>query len=88
MVSYVIESEAGRKWLPSFHHHDVEGGIYIAPEEPANLVLLLASGKVDHLSGRFFGVDGNMDQMMLQAEHIAQDDLYTLRVSKLPPSSQ
>ena len=81
--NYLIESEAARKWTPQFRQYALEVGIYPSPDAPANLVMLLASGKVDSLSGRFFGVDNDMDQVMLEAEKIVQDDLYMLRLGRL-----
>lgn len=84
MVRYGIESEEGQKWLPGFHQHDIEVGIYDTPEASAHLVMLLASGRADSLSGRFFAVSDDMDQVIAQAEIIAQDGLFALRVRGLP----
>ena len=84
MLNYLIESEAGQKWLPRIHRYAVEGGVFHNIEQPANLIMLLASGKADALSGRFFTVDDPMDAVIQKADQIAQDGLYTLRVGALP----
>ncbi|MEO8392647.1 MAG: SDR family oxidoreductase [Chloroflexota bacterium] len=84
MLNYLIDSEAGQKWLPGIHQYAVEVGVFHSIEQPANLVMLLASGKVDALSGRFFTVDDAMDAVIQKADQIAQDGLYTLRVGALP----
>ena len=88
MLRYLLESEEGQKWLPDFHKYDVEVGVWDPPEAPANLIMLLASGKADSLSGRFFQIADDMDQGVAQAEKVAQDDLFALRVHKLPQPTQ
>jgi NAD(P)-dependent dehydrogenase (short-subunit alcohol dehydrogenase family) len=50
------------------------------PEAPARLSLLLASGKADALSGRYFNVIDDMDEIVRQADTIQQNDLRTLRM--------
>jgi hypothetical protein len=54
-----------------------------SPDLSANLVTLLASGKVDSLSGRFIRVRDDVDHMLSQAEVIQKNDLYTLRLRGL-----
>lgn len=83
MMEYLIESEEVQKWLPHIHKHFSEGGTFDPPELAANLVVLLASGKLDSLSGRSIQVSGNLDEFILHAEKIEQDDLYTLRLREL-----
>jgi NAD(P)-dependent dehydrogenase (short-subunit alcohol dehydrogenase family) len=53
MAESVLQSEAGRSYLPWFPTIFAEGRD-VPPERSAHLVLLLASGRADHLSGRFF----------------------------------
>jgi NAD(P)-dependent dehydrogenase (short-subunit alcohol dehydrogenase family) len=88
MGNQLIESEAARKWTPQYHQYAVEVGVYNTPEESASLVMLLASGKVDSLSGRFFTVNDNMDQAILQAGQVTESELYMLRVDNLPQQRQ
>jgi NAD(P)-dependent dehydrogenase (short-subunit alcohol dehydrogenase family) len=82
MANYLIESEAGRTYLPWFREYMLETG-GDSPDLSANLVTLLASGKADSLSGRFVRVRDDLDRMLSQAELIQKGDLYTLRLRGL-----
>lgn len=82
MTEYVLESEAGRKWLPWFgklfdRGRDVPAG------KAAQLVGQLASGRADALSGRLLGVADDLGKLLGQLEEVKRDGLYTLRVRKL-----
>ena len=50
------------------------------PELAADLVVLLASGQADALSGCYISVGDDVAEMMRRAEEIQQDELYTLRL--------
>ena len=55
MAEYALGSEAGRRWMPWFR--DIfEQGRDVPPEPAARLIRLLASGRADALSGRFFTI--------------------------------
>ena len=82
MLSYLVESEAGRTYMP-WAGEAVRAGQNHSAQLPTDLVMLLASGKADALSGRFIGVFDGVDTLIRNAEQIAQDDLYTLRLGKL-----
>ena len=51
-------------------------------ERSVQLLLFLASGKADALSGRFIGVSEDWASMAQRAEEIRHKDLYTLRLRK------
>ena len=52
MSEYSLNSSKGKRWLPWFR--DIfEEGRNLPSEHPAELLLVLASGKADALSGRF-----------------------------------
>ena len=51
----------------------------VPPELAANLVVALASGRADALSGRFISVAQNLDDLIARAEEIRRGDLLTLR---------
>jgi hypothetical protein len=53
-------------------------------EKSVNLVLFLASGKGDALSGRYIAVNDNLAELVRRANEIQQDDLLTLRLRPLP----
>ena len=50
------------------------------PELAANLVVRLASGEADKLTGRYIHVTDNLDEMTSMADKIQEDDLYALRL--------
>lgn len=83
MTEYLIESEEGQTYVP-WYRKFILGGGDVPAELSANLVTLLASGKAASLSGRFIQVSDNVDQLTRYAEQIEKDDLYTLRLRKLP----
>lgn len=55
-----------------------------APEEGAELVVRLASGEADGLSGRFIHVDHDLDALLADEEKIRTEDLHALRMNVLP----
>jgi NAD(P)-dependent dehydrogenase (short-subunit alcohol dehydrogenase family) len=50
------------------------------PEEAARLILALASGHADRLSGRHLSVADNLDALLSRIDQIEHDDLHTLRL--------
>jgi NAD(P)-dependent dehydrogenase (short-subunit alcohol dehydrogenase family) len=82
MAEYALESPAGKKYLPWFRTI-FEEGRDVPPDPAVQLVLLLASGKADALSGRFLNVSDDIAGMLERVEEIQHDDLYTLRLRKL-----
>jgi NAD(P)-dependent dehydrogenase (short-subunit alcohol dehydrogenase family) len=50
------------------------------PEEAARLILALASGRADRLSGRHLCVTDNLDALLPRVDQIERDDLHTLRL--------
>jgi NAD(P)-dependent dehydrogenase (short-subunit alcohol dehydrogenase family) len=72
------ESPFGRAmaWI----RQQIEAGRAVPPERSADLVLRLASGQADALSGRYLTVDDDLDSLIERAAEIQRDDLYTLRL--------
>jgi hypothetical protein len=50
------------------------------PDRAADLVVFLASGRADALSGRFLSVDDNVVALAQRAAEIEAGELYTLRL--------
>jgi len=50
------------------------------PELAANLVVRLASGEADNLTGRYIHVTDDLDELILTAAEIQEQDLYALRL--------
>jgi NAD(P)-dependent dehydrogenase (short-subunit alcohol dehydrogenase family) len=82
MSQHLLESEAGKKWLPWFPKL-FDQGRAVPAEKAAQLVVHLASGSADALSGRFLGVADDLPKLLEQLEEVKRSGLYTLRVSKL-----
>jgi hypothetical protein len=57
----------------------VAGGWDIPPDRAAQMVVFLASGRGDALSGRFFGPEDDLDTLVRHADEIQQQDLLVLR---------
>jgi NAD(P)-dependent dehydrogenase (short-subunit alcohol dehydrogenase family) len=55
-------------------------GREVPPDCAADLVLLLAEGTADNLSGRYLSVYEDVPALIARAEEIRRDNLYTLRL--------
>lgn len=73
-------SDAAEKYLPDLYDYVSQGGSGVIPERAAELVLFLASGQADALSGCFISVDDDVAEMVRRAKEIRQDRLHTLRL--------
>ena len=73
-------SDAARKWFPEIYDYATQGGSGQPPERAAELVLFLASGRADALSGCFISVGDDVAEMVSRAEEIQQNELHTLRL--------
>jgi len=54
------------------------------PEAAADLVVRLASGEADVLSGRYIHVSHDLDDLIRNAAIIKRDDLFALRLNEFP----
>ena len=82
MSEISLNSPDGKKWIPWFARI-FEEGLNLPPERAAQLVVTLASGKADALSGRFIAPADDLDAMIASAAEIEQNNLYSLRLRKL-----
>jgi NAD(P)-dependent dehydrogenase (short-subunit alcohol dehydrogenase family) len=81
MAEYALESEAGRRWMPWFQ--DVfKQRRDVPPYHAARLVTLLASGRADALSGRFFTVHDDVIELAEQAARGRSDEFRRLRLGQ------
>jgi 3-oxoacyl-[acyl-carrier protein] reductase len=74
--------ESVRKSIPLVQKVVDEGRDH-PPEDTADLVEFIASGRADALSGCVLSAGENWDQMVRRAEEIRKQELYTLRVREL-----
>ena len=81
MTQFIMDDPGGKKWRPAFENIFKEGGDH-PPEMVANWAVKLVSGRADALSGRYFLVTQDLDEVVGQTEAILRDDLLTLRIRK------
>jgi 3-oxoacyl-[acyl-carrier protein] reductase len=79
MTRRLTESDEGRRWLP-----DAGSGDVVEAEQTAKLIVGLASGGADELSGRFLHTLDDLETLLDRLEEIRSDDLYALRLRRLP----
>ena len=82
MSEYALNSPEGRKWLPWFRRIFDEG-LDVPIERPAQLVLRLATGQADTLTGRFLSVSDDLNLLVRNVEAIEENHLFSLRVRTL-----
>ena len=82
MASYSLESAEGKKWLPWFAQI-FDQHIDVPAERPAQLVLTLASGRADALSGRMISIFDDLEVLLKNAAEIERQNLYSLKMDKL-----
>jgi NAD(P)-dependent dehydrogenase (short-subunit alcohol dehydrogenase family) len=73
-----MESPTGRAaaWI----RKEVAEGRAVLPERAAQLIVSLAAGHADALTGRYLTVHDDVESLAARAEEIQRDDLYTLRL--------
>jgi len=80
MTESTAESPEDEKWFGGLFRRILAEGGDEPPERAAELVLLLASGRADALSGCFISVRDDLADMTARAEQIQEGELYTLRL--------
>ncbi len=82
MSEYSLNSPEGRTWMPWFRDIFDEGRD-LPPERPAALLVNLASGRADILSGRYVYPADDFERMIEEAREIEARKLYSLQVLRL-----
>jgi NAD(P)-dependent dehydrogenase (short-subunit alcohol dehydrogenase family) len=80
MAEELLQSEAGKRWLPWFQKIFDEGRD-VSSEPAEELILYLASGQADALSGRMFAAPGAPANLAGQTERILKENLNLLRMT-------
>jgi NAD(P)-dependent dehydrogenase (short-subunit alcohol dehydrogenase family) len=86
MTENSLFSPDGRKWIP-WYRRIFDEGLDLPPERPAQLVVTLASGKADALTGLYITPFDDLDAMLAAAAQIDREKLYSLRVRPLAVSA-
>jgi len=82
MAEDVLASKEALRWLPWFKTIFDEGQD-VSTDPATGLVIFLASGKADQLSGRFFMVPEDPAKVVERTEEVKSKDLYMLRMKWL-----
>jgi 3-oxoacyl-[acyl-carrier protein] reductase len=72
------EAAAGEPWADG-----LASGKTVDPERLTDLVLLLASGRADGLTGRYLHALDDVDELLRRAEEVRRDDLHVPRLGRL-----
>jgi NAD(P)-dependent dehydrogenase (short-subunit alcohol dehydrogenase family)/Flp pilus assembly protein TadD len=85
MIDVAFSAE-GQKWIP-WSSKIFENGQDVPPELAVELVLGLASGKYDELSGQYMQVTDDVNEMQKRSQELREKNLYALRLNRLqiPP---
>ena len=75
----LLESEAGRHWLPG-----VGQGHGVDAERTAALIAVLALGRADELNGRLLHTLDDTTEIVGRLEEVEREELYVPRVRRLP----
>ncbi len=79
MAEYALKSDEGKRWLP-WLGEVFKRGEDVPPDRAADLVVMLASGRADTLSGRFFTIKDEVVGLVERAGSEGLGDLQTLRL--------
>jgi NAD(P)-dependent dehydrogenase (short-subunit alcohol dehydrogenase family) len=82
MAEDLIRSDAGQRWMPWFKRIFDEGRDD-SFQPGVDLVLYLASGQADALSGRIFAAPGDPGIQVSHADEVRARELYVLRTGSL-----
>lgn len=76
------DSPQGR--LSEWVRQEFAAGRGAEPHQVAELLLRIATGEVDRLSGRHLSVHDDLDTLLARTEDLLNNDLYVLRLRNLP----
>ena len=73
--------EEGQRWLP-WTKELFDQDRFVPPERAAELVLRLASGRYEALSGLYLSITDNLQELVERIREVKERELYTLRLRK------
>jgi NAD(P)-dependent dehydrogenase (short-subunit alcohol dehydrogenase family) len=78
---FVADSPVGQAWMPQLHAA-FEQDKDVPPDQTAQLVVALAAGGADALSGRYIRAGDDLADLVQHAEEIRRDDRLALRLRR------
>lgn len=84
-VELLLGTPEGQRWAPEINAMRPED--WNSPDRAAALAVTLATGQADRLSGRFIHASDDLAELLRRMDEVEGEDLYTLRLRKLSPSS-
>jgi NAD(P)-dependent dehydrogenase (short-subunit alcohol dehydrogenase family) len=82
MIGAVVAHPRSKEWFP-WAHENIAAGKDWPPETSARLILRLASGEADSLSGRHITVADDLGALIARAGEAAETQALMLRLSTL-----
>lgn len=82
MVEASLLGEAGRRWRPQITVVPPEE--YTPAQRTGDLLVRVAAGDADPLSGRFLHAEDDLDELLADTGRVAAEDLLTLRLREWP----
>ena len=82
MVEESLLGEAGRRWRPQITAIPPEE--YTPLQRVGELLVRIAAGEADPLSGRFLHAEDDLDELLADADRVVAEELLTLRLRELP----
>jgi NAD(P)-dependent dehydrogenase (short-subunit alcohol dehydrogenase family) len=82
MTELQLTTDAGRRWMTRIGDMFARGQD-VPPTRAAALAVEVASGRLDELHGRAFGVRDDLDDVLARKDRILAEDLKTLRIHEL-----
>jgi NAD(P)-dependent dehydrogenase (short-subunit alcohol dehydrogenase family) len=81
MTAYLADSRQGLRWTPSARSlFGTEA--HVPPSRAADLVVTLATGQADDLSGCYLSVWDDLDDLLCRKEEIRRNDLLRVRLRR------
>jgi NAD(P)-dependent dehydrogenase (short-subunit alcohol dehydrogenase family) len=87
MSEHSLNSAEGTTWIP-WYRRVFDEGLDLPPERPARLVVTLASGKADALTGLYVTPYDDLDALLQRTAEIEREKLCTLRIRPLGVSAE
>src|SRR5262249_24937690 len=71
-------------WVQRWADHQMAVGHGADPDDAVDLIMRLAQGEADALSGRHLSVHDDLDGLLERLDEVQRRDLYVMRPERLP----